>query len=74
MDVKPVIIPIDPKLLTPEKCKLALEAYHLIKEKIDGKIKERTCANGSRQRQFLKDREEVASPAVSIKGIFLTFD
>ena len=33
MDGKPVVIPTDPKLLTPEHKKLALEAVHLIKEK-----------------------------------------
>ena len=73
MDGKPVVIPIDPKLLTSEERKLALEAVHLIKEKRDGKVKGRTCANGSKQRQFLKEGETVASPAVSMEGIFLTF-
>ena len=55
MGRKPVVISIDPKLLTPEKRKLALEAVHLIKEKRDGKIKGRNCANRSRQRFFLKE-------------------
>ena len=73
MDGKPVVIPTDPKLLTPEHKKLALEAVHLIKEKRDGSIKGRTCANGSKQRGYLKEGETVASPAVSMEGIFLTF-
>ena len=41
IDRKPVVISIDPKLLTPEKRKLVLKAVHLIKEKRDGKIREK---------------------------------
>ena len=50
-----------------------MEAVHLIKEKRDGKVKGRTCANGSKQRQYLKEGDTVVSPAVSMEGIFLTF-
>ena len=48
VDGKPVVIPIDPKLLTPENKKKALDAVDLIKEKREI-IKGRTCANGSKQ-------------------------
>ena len=73
VDGQPVVIPIDPSLLSQEKRRNAMEAVHLIKEKRDGKIKGRTCANGSKQRQFLKEGETVASPAVSMEGLLLTF-
>ena len=70
---KPVVIPIDSKLLLPEEKRKALEAVHLITEKRSGSIKERTCANGSKQRQYLKYGETVASPTVSMEAMFLTF-
>ena len=70
---KPVVIPINPKSLTPENKKQALEAVHLIKEKRSGEIKGRTCADGSKQRHFLKDGESMASPTVSMEALFLTF-
>ena len=73
VDGKPVVIPIDPKSLTEDMKKMALEAVHLIKEKRDGEIKGRTCADGSKQRRYLKDGESVSSPTVSMEGIFLTF-
>ena len=73
IDGKPVVIPIDPVLLTQENKKHALEAVHLIKEKRGGDLKGRTCADGSKQRQYLKTDETVASPTVSMEDLYLTF-
>ena len=46
MKGKPVVVPTDPDILSPNDKKQALEAINLIKEKRDGTIKGRTCANG----------------------------
>ena len=40
VDGKPVVIPIDPNLLTFQDKKLALEAVHLVKEKEEAILKE----------------------------------
>eukprot|EP00957_Ditylum_brightwellii_P088007 6703136-Ditylum_brightwellii.AAC.1 len=70
MPGKPVIAPVDPKTLTREDIKQSLEAANLIKEKRDGKIKGRTCANGSEQWKYLKEDESVASPMVAVESLF----
>ena len=66
---KPVVIPIDPKTLTPEDKKKALNAVNLIEEKRDGRIKGRTCGDGSTQRRYSKYGDSVASPTVSLEGL-----
>ena len=50
----PVIVPIDIESLTDKDKRKSLEAVNLIKVKKCGMIKGRTCANGSRQRNFVK--------------------
>ena len=35
-------------------------------------MKGRTCANGSRQRQYLKEDESVASPTAALESLFGT--
>ena len=72
MPGKPVIIPIPFEELTDEDVRQALEAVNLIKEKRCGKLKGRTCANGSRQRKYLKDGEDFASPTASLESILTT--
>ena len=69
---KPVVEPIDPTTLTKDEKQRAMEAVNLIKEKRCGKIKGRTCANGSTQRRFLGEGESVSSPTVSIEALFST--
>ena len=69
---QPVIAPIDYNELTSEQRKRALETVNLIKEKRTGDIKGRACANGSRQRRYLKEDESVASPTVGIESLMLT--
>ena len=45
-----VITPIEPEMLSYEDKMKALEAVNLIKYKRNGKIKGRTCADGSKQK------------------------
>ena len=59
--------------LTDEDKRQALDAVNLIKQKRCGKIKGRCAANGSRQKQYLKEDESVASPTVSLEGLLGTF-
>jgi hypothetical protein len=42
---------------------------NLIKEKRDSRIKGRTCANGSKQRKYLKEEETIASPTVALESL-----
>eukprot|EP00957_Ditylum_brightwellii_P029212 2208022-Ditylum_brightwellii.AAC.1 len=62
MEGKPVVVPIDTHLLSDDDKQKALDAVNLIKEKREKSIKGRTCANGSKQRLYLKEYESVASP------------
>ena len=59
---------LDPDLLTPEQKRNALRAINLIKVKCDGKVKGRTCADGSSQRKYVP-REEASSPTISLESI-----
>ena len=56
---KPVFGTIDPSTLSNEEKSRALEAVNLIKKKRRGKIKGRTCANGSKQKRYLKHGETI---------------
>ena len=47
----------------------ALEAVNLIKEKRNGIIKGRTCANGSKQKRYLKEEDVIASPTVALESL-----
>ena len=69
---KPVVDPVDPTTITSEEKHQALEAVNLIKEKRCGHIRGRTCANGSKQRQFLKEGESITSPTVSLEVLLGT--
>ena len=63
---------INPDNLSRNEKKRALEAINLMKKKRCGKIKTRTCANGSKQKRYLKYEEITASPAVSLEAIIGT--
>jgi len=54
--------------LTDEDKKRALRAINLIKEKRDGKIKGRTCADGSKHRMFVP-REDASSPTLAVESL-----
>ena len=68
---KPVCVPQCPDTLTAEDKKKALDAVVLLEEKRNGDTKVRSCANGSKQRMYLKEYESVASPTVSLEGLLL---
>jgi hypothetical protein len=69
---KPVFGKQDATELTYEEKKRALEAVNLIKEKRSGIIKGRTCANGSKQKRYLKRGETISSPTVSTEALMGT--
>ena len=68
----PVIKPIPFEELTAKDKKEALEAVNIIAQKRSGKIKGRTCANGRKQRKYLKGDESYASPTASLESIMTT--
>ena len=73
MPGRPVIAPIHPSKLNEKSKKKAMNAVDLIKVKQNLEIKGRSCANGSKQRLYLKEGESVASPVASTDAIFTTF-
>ena len=66
---KPVIRTISYDTLTNEDKRKALDAVNIIELKRDGRLKGRSCANGSKQRSYLSEYDSVASPTVSLEGI-----
>ena len=48
-----------------------LELLTLIKKKRCGKVKGRVCANGRRQRLYIR-REDVSSPTVQLESLMAT--
>ena len=58
------------KLSDKDKSK-ALTSLIFLKEKRDGKIKARSCANGSVQREHVA-KEEAAAPTVALEYVFVT--
>ena len=67
-----VIVPIDIESLTEEDKRKSLEAVNLIKVKRCGKIKGRTCANGSRQKHFVKAEDNFTSSTALLEYILTT--
>jgi hypothetical protein len=63
--------PIHPNKLTPREKKKVLESLIFLIEKRDGRVKARTCANGSVQRQWMH-KDDAASPTAAIESILLT--
>jgi hypothetical protein len=58
------------KLSDKDKSK-ALTSLIFLKEKRDGKIKARSCVNGSVQREHVT-KEEAAAPTVALESVFVT--
>ena len=52
--------------------KKALDAVNRIELKRDGRVKGRSCTNGSKQRSYFTEYESVASPTVSLEGMLST--
>lgn len=59
---------IDPDILSEDNKRKALRAVNLIKIKRCGKVKGRTCADGSVQRNYVS-REEASSPTLSNEAL-----
>ena len=72
MPGKKVVTAINPETLSTEDKVKLLNAVNLIKQKQDGTIKGRTCADGSKQKIYLGKDESVASPTVSMESLFTT--
>ena len=72
MPGKPVVEAIDTDTIPREELTKALDAVNLIKLKRCGKVKGRSCLNGSKQRRYLKPDESVASPTVSLEALMST--
>jgi len=72
LDDMQVVVRVAHDKLTDEQKRNALNAVNLIKEKRCGKIKGRTCANGSTQRAYVP-REEASSPTLSLEALLSMF-
>jgi hypothetical protein len=57
--------------MTPLERKRAMESLLFLIKKRDGRIKARTCANGSTQREYI-NREDVTSPTAATESILIT--
>jgi hypothetical protein len=66
-----VFRPIRIEDMTQLERKRAMESLIFLAEKKDGRIKARTCANGSTQRDYI-DRDDAASPTATNESILIT--
>ena len=66
-----VFTPVRVESLTAQERKRAMESLIFLVEKRDGRIKARTCANGSTQREYIS-KEEAASPTAATESIMIT--
>jgi Reverse transcriptase (RNA-dependent DNA polymerase) len=66
-----VFIPVDVNTLTQQEKKRAMDSLIFLVEKRDGRVKARTCANGSTQRGYI-NKEDSASPTALTEAIILT--
>jgi hypothetical protein len=66
-----VFKPIKVEELTAVERRRAMESLIFITEKKDGRIKARTCANGSTQREYT-ERDEAASPTALTESHLIT--
>jgi hypothetical protein len=57
--------------LSQEEKSMALTSLIFLKEKRDGNVKARSCANGSVQREHVA-KEEAAAPTVTLESVFVT--
>ena len=66
---KPAVDEISPEYLTTENKKRALDEVNLIDLKQDGRVKGRSCLNGSKQKKYLKEFDSVVLPTVSLEAL-----
>ena len=64
-------IPVHAHELTREQRKQALASLMFMTEKRCGRVKSRACANGSKQRQWIR-KEDAASPTVMGDSVMIT--
>jgi hypothetical protein len=69
LDAKGVFQPMHPNNLSHPQKRSALRAINLIKEKRDGRLKARTCADGRPERKIYT-KEDTTSPAISTDSLF----
>eukprot|EP00555_Chaetoceros_dichaeta_P000372 CAMPEP_0198279726 /NCGR_PEP_ID=MMETSP1447-20131203/67080_1 /TAXON_ID=420782 /ORGANISM="Chaetoceros dichaeta, Strain CCMP1751" /LENGTH=424 /DNA_ID=CAMNT_0043974931 /DNA_START=1086 /DNA_END=2357 /DNA_ORIENTATION=+ len=69
---KPVVGAVDASTLTRQEKMKAMPAVNLIKEKWDGVIKGRTCADGSRQQKYLKQDESITSSTAALESLIVS--
>ena len=70
-NVYDVFKPLYADKLSDEKKSKALTLLTFLREKQDGKVKARSCANGSVQREHVA-KEEAAAPTVALESVFVT--
>ena len=68
---KKIFSPLDAEKLTTEQKKAALPLITMIKEKRNGKIKGRACADGRKQRRYIA-KEDVRSPTIQLESLILS--
>ena len=68
---KDIFTPVSAKSMTSSDKREALNLITLVKEKRNGKIKGRACADGRKQRRYIS-KEEVASPTVQLHSLLLS--
>ena len=66
-----VLRPVKKEDLTPDERHKVLHYLMFLKQKKNGKIKGRGCADGRPQRNYIP-KEDTASPTVSLEGLFLS--
>ena len=71
LDEKGTFEPKDPSKLTSEQKVEALNLITIVKEKRRGKIKERACADGRKQRRYIS-KEEASAPTIQMESLFLS--
>jgi hypothetical protein len=71
LHMKDTFEPQDVKTLTGDQKKSALESVMFLKEKRDGKIKGKTCADGRKQREG-STKSEATSPTVALDSVLIT--
>ena len=69
---KSVMVLVNAFSLTDLDKRNARQAVNLIEEKYNGDTKGKTCADGSKQRRYLKQDKSVASPTVGLESLFVT--
>ena len=67
-----MVIPTCPDKLSSREKSEALETVNLIKMKRDENIKGSSCANGDKQRRYVKEDDDYSSPTAALESIIAT--